>query len=137
MRLTSDDNHAIDRRVFERFALTPGYTEIGVRLEHESDFVRTGHAYDVSEGGLRFDLDEAIEPGTRVAIRIGLPMGPWDAAADAGPGRAVFATGHVVWCDVDDPMSCKLAVAITRFDRAGDKERLLKALSARGFRRAA
>ncbi len=132
-----DVNHTIDRREYERFAVSPMYTPIRVRLLSEEGFTREGHAYDVSEGGVRFELDEPVEAGTPVAMQIELPrVGLW-SQADTGPGRAVFVIANVVWCDTEEPGPAKMAAAITRYARAGDKQRLLRQLSSGQFLRAA
>ncbi|MBL4590800.1 MAG: PilZ domain-containing protein [Phycisphaerales bacterium] len=127
---------SINRRQHERFLVNPGYTSTCVRIHpDEETFTRSGHIYDLSEGGVCFELDIPIEPGSTVSMQIDLPglAGP----EDIGPGRAVFVTGNVVWCDIEEPGAAKMALAITRYDRAGDKERLIRALSANRFLRAA
>jgi hypothetical protein len=111
-----------ERRRFPRFETEPMYTDIAVRLLDSEEFLWQGHAYDVSEGGLRFELDRPIAPGTQVAVRITLPT----MNADTGPGRAVFAFANVVWLeDEDEPGPYKMAAVINTFCRAGDRERLL------------
>lgn len=133
MRLTES---VVDRRRHERFRLAPGYTGIAVRLPDRGTFTLQGHAYDISEGGIRFEVDEPINPGTRVSIRVDLPQAVIGCEDDIGPGRAVFVTGNVVWCDVDEARSIA-AIAITRYDRAGDKERLMRRLTSGRALRAA
>lgn len=126
----------IDRRRFERFETSPMYTTLSVRTLEENFFTRHGHAYDLSEGGSRFELDVPIEPGTAIAMRIMLPASAIEAG-DIGPGQAIFAIGNVVWCDVSEPGPAKMAVAFTRFAREGDRDRLLKPLKTRSLRRVA
>ncbi|MCU0689153.1 MAG: PilZ domain-containing protein [Phycisphaerales bacterium] len=111
-----------ERRRFPRFETEPMYTDIGLRMLDSEHFAWTGHAYDISEGGLRFELDRPIAPGTQVALRITLPT----MHADLGPGRAVFAFANVVWLeDEDEPGPYKMAAVFSQFCRAGDRERLL------------
>jgi len=126
----------IERRRFERFETAPMYTTLSIRTMDETVFTRHGHAYDLSEGGARFELDVAIEPGTPVAMQIMLPASAIEAG-DIGPGRAVFAIGNVVWCDISEPGPAKMAIAFTRFARDGDRERLLKPFKTRAMRRVA
>ncbi len=126
----------IERRAFERFATAPMYTTISARTLEEQNFTRHGHAYDISEGGVRFELDEPIEPGTAVAVQISLPAAAFEAG-DIGPGRAIFVVGNVVRCDIDEPGPCKLAVAFSRFARSGDRDRLLRPFQTRSLRRVA
>ena len=124
----------VNRRTHERFLLQPGYTSAAVRLHpDETAFTLEGHVYDISEGGIRFELDRPIEPGTTVSLRIDLPSN----TGDLGPGRSVFVTGNIIWCDLEEPGASKMALAITRFDREGDKGRMLKALTSKRYLRAA
>jgi hypothetical protein len=125
-----------DRRQHPRFALSAMYAPIAIRFLDEDSFRHEGHAYDISAGGIRFELDRAIEPGTPVAIRIDLPPVA-GAALDIGPGRAVFAFGNVVWTSDDEPGPCRMALAFTRFARAGDDIRLLNRIQSAGVRKAA
>jgi hypothetical protein len=124
----------IDRRRHERFATAPMYTTLSARTLDEAFFTRHGHAYDLSEGGARFELDEGIEPGTAIALRIVLPAA---AVAPGDADRSIFVVGNVVWCDTEEPGPAKLAVAFTRFAREGDRERLLRPLKTRALRRVA
>ena len=124
----------VNRRIHERFLLQPGYTGASVRLHpDELDFTREGHVYDISEGGIRFELDQPIELGSTISMRIDLP----NNCQDPGPDHCVFVTGNVIWCDLDEPGPSKMAMAITRFDREGDKIRMLKALTSKRYLRAA
>ena len=118
----------IDRRQFERFSVPPMYTSVGIRPIDIEVYLWEGHAYDVSEGGIRFELDRGIAPGTRVGIRIDLPqrIGTVPGTADAGPERALFAIGTVVWADDSEPGPVQMAAVITRFARDIDRERLLR-----------
>lgn len=123
----------VNRRRFERFALMPMYTPVAVRPDGEDSFRFEGHAYDISEGGLQFEIDEHIAPGTRVTVRFSLPT-PCDTGEES-----VFATGNVVWNDDDDVEQgpVRIAVAFTEFATPGDHERLLRRLSSRQLARAA
>lgn len=124
----------VNRRRFERFSLLPMYTRIIVRSPEENAREFHGHAYDVSEGGVRFELDEAIAPGTPVSMQIIL-AGDERRGADQG----VLVQANIVWADVDadEPGPVRMAAAFTRFARAGDRERLLNQLSSGRFARAA
>jgi len=114
------------------------YTPVRVRRLDDPVFAHAGHAYDISEGGVRFELDEPIDPGTPIAIQITLPSGGQGSDADIGPGRAVFVLGNVVWVSEEDlPGPVRCAAAFARFARAGDRERLMHRLVAGRFARAA
>lgn len=124
----------VNRRIHERFMLQPGYTSAAVRQHpDEQSFSLEGHVYDISEGGICFELDRPLEPGSTVSMMIDLPSN----CNDTGPGRAVFVTGNIVWCEVEEPGASKMALAITRYDRAGDKGRMIKALTSKRYLRAA
>jgi hypothetical protein len=126
-----------NRRRFERFDLPFAYTSVAVRAQDRDEFEYTGHAYDISEGGVQFELDRAIEPGTPVAVRLDLPPNLLAEAGDVGPGRSVFLMGNVVWLDDSEPGPARMAMAVTRFARAGDRERLIKAFASKRLQRAA
>ena len=125
--------NVINRRRFERFALAPMYTPVAVRLLADDTFEFEGHAYDIGEGGLRFELDRPIDPGTPVAIRVMLP--------GAGPEelRSVCVLANVIWVDedADEPGPVRMAAAFTKFARAADKWRLMGLLGSGRFARAA
>jgi len=132
--------NTIERRQFARFLLKPMYTPIAVRTLEEARFTREGHAYDISEGGVQFELDRPIEPGTPVALQITLPChAEGRHHEDPGPGRAVFVTGNVVWIDDDGVPGgpVRMAAVFTAFSRAGDRERLLGQITTGRLARAA
>jgi hypothetical protein len=117
-----------------RYTLPATYTPVAVRMIDEGRFRWTGHAYDISEGGMRFELDRALQPGTVVVVRITLPgMG-----REAQDGGSVFAFGNIVWLeDEDDPAPYRMAAVFTRFAQEGDRERLLSHLNSGRFAQAA
>ncbi len=124
-----------ERRRFPRFELMAGYSPLKVRLLDSEVFDIDGFGYDISEGGLRFEADRGIEPGTTVALQITLPT---MHANSTGPGRAVFVFANVVWIeDEDEPGPVKMAAVFTRFARVGDRERLLGELRTGRYRLAA
>jgi len=128
----------INRRRFERFAVPAMYTPVRVRRLDEPVLARAGHAYDVSEGGARFELDDPIDPGTPIAIQIALPGAQEIRSEDAEPGRAVFVFANLIWVNEEDlPGPVRMAAAFTRFARAGDRERLMHRLVSGRFARAA
>lgn len=129
-------NQKINRRQHPRFAVTPSYTSARVRLLSEEHFTRSGHVYDISEGGVRFEMDIPVEPGTSVAMEITLPEPSGSMTID-GPGRAVFVLGNVVWCDTDEPGPAQMALVITRFARAGDRDRLMRRITTGAYARVA
>lgn len=127
----------MERRTHDRFAVLPMYTAVRARRLDSEKFEFEGHAYDISVGGVRFELDEGIDPGTAIALEIELPASAWRSGRDTGPGRSVFVIGNVVWADDSEPGPVKMALAITRFARAGDRERLARVLTSGAYRKAA
>ncbi|MFG0292893.1 MAG: PilZ domain-containing protein [Phycisphaerales bacterium JB050] len=131
--------NAQNRRIHTRYQLPSMYTEVAVR-ELESDHFRShGHAYDISLGGMRFELDELIEPGTRIAVRIQLP-GPTFHHTQDKDRRAIFAMATVVWTeqdDLDQGGPFRMACVFKNFCQPGDEQRLLNQLSSGQYSRAA
>ncbi len=129
--------HARERRQHPRFVLPSMYTAVAVRPLDRDRFQWEGHAYDLSEGGMRFEIDHPIAPGTPVALRLQLPGAGMLRVAERRP---VYAFGNVVWIeedDVDQPGPVRMACVFSRFLQPGDKERLLKRLHSGRFSLAA
>jgi len=117
----------IDRRKFTRYQLPAMYSRIMVRPLESDEFQWEGHAYDISRGGIRFELDRGVEPGTQVALRIDLPQ---TASERSTARRSVFVFANVIWMsDPDEIGPVRLAAAFTRFAREGDEEQLHSRLS--------
>jgi hypothetical protein len=120
---------ARERRRHTRYLLPSMYTEIAVRPLDSDEFVWHGHAYDLSVGGMRFELDQPIEPGTPVAVRIQLPGSTMLRPHERKP---IYAFANTVWIEEDDIESAgpvRMACVFTRFCMPGDEERLSKRLS--------
>ena len=144
---------APNRRSDDRFRFSPAYTRVVVvpasteRSGHASadpildedgtpidlsgfDHVQDipeggleGHGYDVSLTGMRFELDEALLPGTEVAIQLFV-------AGDPSPVRMRGVVVRVFSHD-DDPGPRRMAVQFTAFDSPTDRERLVRRINAR------
>jgi hypothetical protein len=124
-----DERRTINRRRHERRALPAAYTSVeACRASHAASESLLGHAYDLSESGLRIELDEALPPGEPVQVRVNLP-------GDPGP---VAAHADVVWVndEADDPGPRRMALRFTDFVTLADRERLMRFLG-RGLSRAA
>jgi ribosomal protein L34 len=134
MKTEGEDMILSNRRRHERFSLSPMYTEVKVVSLEKPAPTLLGHAYDVSEGGVRFELDYALKPGTPVAMELTFPAGELD---DEDARRPVVVVGNVVWMDDHEPGPVRMALAVTRFSRESDRERLLHHLSHSSLRRAA
>lgn len=127
----------IERRQFPRFVVEPMYTPIAARVETGGDedapFDIEGHAYDISEGGARFELDKPVQPGTRIAMRIFMP-----GLSERDEGRSVLVYANVVWLeDADEAGPYRTAAVFTHFVRAGDRDRLVRHFSSGRYRLAA
>lgn len=128
---------AQNRRIHTRYHLPSMYTEVAVRELDSDQFRCHGHAYDISLGGMRFELDEVIEPGTPIAVRIQLPGPTIHRDEDR---RAIFAMATVVWTEPDDLEQggpVRMACVFRNFCHPGDEQRLLTQLSSGQYARAA
>ena len=103
-----------DRRKFTRYSLPSMYSRVMVRRADSEEFCMDGHAYDISRGGIRFELDEAIEAGAEIAVRIDLPQTVCERSTER---RSVFAFANVVWNGAED-VTGPVVVA----DGGGDSE---------------
>jgi hypothetical protein len=114
-----------DRRRHLRYLLPSMYTAIAARRLDDEEFTLQGHAYDISVGGMRFEIDQPIEPGTSIALRIELP-----GAQSLRPSerRPVYVFANVVWVeeeDLDQSGPVRMACVFTDFVGADDHDRLL------------
>jgi c-di-GMP-binding flagellar brake protein YcgR len=117
----------VNRRAFERFSLPPMYTAI--TASRAAGACLSGHAYDISEGGMRLELDEALAPGEVVTVDIELP----------GTQSSISVRGNVVWVNDadDDPGPRRHAMRFADFATPADHARLVSFLGQRKLRRAA
>jgi hypothetical protein len=112
-----------DRRIHARYRLLPMYSPVSVRPLNDGHVAYIGHAYDVGEGGIRFELDRAIPPGTPVLIEFRLPG--QGRPEDDGPNDCMHAVGSIVRLfDEDEVEPFRMAACFTRFMQRGDQERL-------------
>jgi len=112
-----------DRRVHARHRLTPGYAAVYVQVVEDGRArILDGHVYDVSEGGVRIELDEAPPIGTIVSLCLQLP----------GAAGGIFATGQIVrhFDDGDEAGPRRMALSFRRFLGARDRVRLRHVLHA-------
>ncbi|MEM7230089.1 MAG: PilZ domain-containing protein [Planctomycetota bacterium] len=124
----SQDN-TFNRRVAERVAVPPMYSEIRLHQDGDDHEKLEGHIYDVSSSGIRLELDEPVDPGANVCVEIDLP----------GLEASVDARGTVVWVndDLDDPGPRRMAVQFDAFQSDDDRARLVRFLGQSRTRRAA
>ena len=108
---------SMNRRRHERFKLAPMYTEVTTQCVVGERILRlSGHAYELSESGVRIELDEPIEIGTGLALHLRLAGGECDVSASA----------NVVWLndEEDDPGPRRMALEFDRFLSEQDHVRL-------------
>jgi len=93
------------------------YTHLRARTSADGDYQWDGYIYDISESGIRFELDDAIEPGTNLDVHITLP-GKFNAEFDV--------TGEVVRMhdEDDEPGPRRMAMTFKRFDQPTDQQKL-------------
>ncbi len=126
----STPSDSIDRRACERFTLMPMYTSVAAkRLADDAAEELAGHAYDISEAGVRIELDQALEPGESITVDLTLP----------GAASTVAASADVVWVNdaMDDPGPRRMALRFTNFRSAEDHDCLRRYLGSGLVRRAA
>lgn len=108
----------------------PMYTSVAAKRSADDTAEEiAGHAYDISEGGARIELDRALEPGESIAIDFTLP----------GATSTVAASADVVWVndEIDDPGPRRMALRFTSFRSSEDHDRLRRYLGSGVVRRAA
>ncbi len=119
---------SINRRAHERFTVPPMYSHVKASLAGAQGPAMHGHAYDISECGVRIELDEPVHVGERLSVSIGLP----------GTGD-IACIGAVVWIndELDDPGPRRLALRITEFAGDRDRHRLMQYIGSGRLARAA
>ncbi|MSR68843.1 MAG: PilZ domain-containing protein [Phycisphaerales bacterium] len=115
-----------NRRAADRFAPRVGYSRVVIvpdgvepnpNADKESaDSPFEGHAYDVSLNGLRFELDEPLEEGTKVDVELHLP----------GLLRSIRTKGRIVrvFDEDGDQGPKRMAVTFQSFENPVDASRL-------------
>lgn len=117
-----------------RLKLPAQYTLLRARRPGQgSKYPMTGYIYDISVSGMRFELDEPVEPGTELEVRGMLP---------AGKHTTFRAVGKVVRIhdDTETPGRfgpVRMAMHFDHFVREHERERLADYLVHSGLRRAA
>ncbi|MCC6580019.1 MAG: PilZ domain-containing protein [Phycisphaeraceae bacterium] len=110
-------DHTAESRHHPRLRLPAMYTLLRARLQGETKFRRTGYVYDISHSGMRFELDDPIEPGSLLEVRVLLP----------GHQTTTFsAVGHVVRLhdDANEPGPVRMGLSFHRFATVADEQGL-------------
>jgi len=122
-----------NRRRYDRFLLPVGYTPVQVHCGAGDESAIEGHAYDISEGGICFEVDKALTPGQRVGLTITVPGGHL-----GGESTSAFAVATVVRVtDEDEPGPIQHAAAFLSFPQQKERRTLLEAINSGVFQHAA
>ncbi len=113
---------ATDSRRHPRINLPAMYTLVRVRPPDRTRFCWTGHIYDISASGIRFELDFPLDPGTEVELRATLP---------GEHHTTVSCSGHVVrhHDPTDERGPFRMGLNFDHFKRPIDRRRLTQYLS--------
>jgi len=113
-----------EARQAPRLKLPPMYTFVRVRpRDHGERYCWTGYVYDISASGMRFELDEALEPGTDIEARAMLP---------GAMHTTINVSGRVVRLHDDDELAGpqRMGMTFDQFISNDDEQRLTDYLSA-------
>jgi hypothetical protein len=119
-----------DSRQAPRLKLPAMYTLIRVRPQGNKRYCWTGHIYDISASGMRFELDAPLQPGTLIEVRATLP----------GPNSTtVNITGRIVRYhdEPNEPGPIRMGMVIDSYTRPVDRSRLSDYLQHSGLNKAA
>ncbi len=111
------ENNADEARSNPRLRLPAMYTLLRVRHVGDPRYRWTGHIYDISNSGMRFELDAPLPAGTQVEVRGMLP----------GIHQVVtfHATGRIVRLHDDQEVGpIRMGMTFTRFNHDIDRQRL-------------
>lgn len=114
-----------NQRTEPRLKLPAMYTLVRAKVVGSTKYTWTGHLYDISVTGMRFELDMPIEPGTQIEVRGMLP----------GKDHTSFrATGRVVrlHSDEEELGPAVMGMVFDTFRSPMDHQRLLAYIQARG-----
>lgn len=105
------------------------YTLLRARPTGSKRYCWTGHIYDISADGMRFELDQVLEPRTPLEVRGMLP----------GAKHITFrATGHITCLHEKDRQvgPFRMAMTFESFSHEIDRQRLSEYLHYSGLRAA-
>ncbi|MGI9013852.1 MAG: PilZ domain-containing protein [Phycisphaerales bacterium] len=123
----------LNRRQFERFSVAPMYTEVKVqRIDDGRMSELSGYAYDLSEGGLRIELEDRLDIGEHVNVSLRLP-------GEAENDPQIHLACEMVWIndEDDDPVMPRMALRVLRYLSDDSRRRLIGYLSRGAAGRAA
>lgn len=123
----SSSKVTMNRRDANRVAVKPAYSSVAVTASGSPERL-TGHVYDISEKGLRFEVDRALPVGSAVELELLVP-----------PEESIRVTARVVrvFDEADDPGPRRMGAEFTGFVSPGDEARLEGLLDSYQLTRAA
>jgi hypothetical protein len=101
------------------------YSRLRVRTRGDSRYRWIGYVYDISASGMRFELDEAVRPGTRLDVHITLPARRGDSSVTCPTPITFRAGGTVVRTHDDEPGPIRMGMAFDQFASDHDRKRLI------------
>ncbi|WP_432797113.1 PilZ domain-containing protein [Poriferisphaera sp. WC338] len=120
---SSADNH----RQQPRITLPAMYTLLRLKAIGSKHYNRTGHIYDISMSGMRFELDFPIDPGSKVEVRVMLP----------GSSQLTFsAIGTIIRIHEDDQPQfgpSRMGLTFDEFGSIAERHKLQTYIEHRGF----
>ncbi len=117
----------MNRRDANRVAVKPAYSSVAVTATGSPERL-TGHVYDISGKGLRFEVDRALPVGSAVELELLVP-----------PEESIRVTARVVrvYDEADDPGPRRMGAEFTGFLSPNDEARLEGLLDSYQMTRAA
>jgi len=128
--MASQPRQTAEARQHPRIKLPAMYTLVRVKPKDHPRFCWTGYIYDISASGMRFELDEPVDPGTEVEVRAMLP---------GAPHTTFTATGNIV--RIHEPQDerygpIRMGMTFSTFAEHTDQRRLDAYLQTAGRRAA-
>ncbi len=115
-KLTPDTTPAAeDHRAAPRATLPPMYTLLRAKRPGDDRYRWSGHLYDVSMTGMRFELDDALKTGELIQVRAMLP---------GQDHVTVRIEGRVVRMHDDEAGPVRMGLLIERFLGPHDRAKL-------------
>lgn len=116
----AQENEQVNQRQSPRARLAAMYTHLRVRPAGDSRYRWSGYVYDISESGMRFELDDQVAHGTPLEVRMTLP---------GNAPTTLAATGTVVRTHDDEPGPVRMGLHFDDFRTEADRRRLSDYLS--------
>jgi|GEM_PF-1821504 len=103
----------MNRRDANRISVTAAYSSLAVTADGSPQLL--GHVYDISEKGLRFEVDQALPIGSAIELEFIVP-----------PEESIRVTARVVrvYDEADDPGPRRMGAEFTGFGSPSDEARL-------------